>query len=407
MMLPTCAPKRSMSASPGPFPPALHLLEAKTWRIATEQMLMQAAQHTYAGETLAAVWPELVCASEAALRIPDAATFDATVKALRIRIERLYTGDCLMWEAHLKLQDAYLQEIKALHASVHAADVPAVWRPPSIVQRSVANLRETYEALHDAACVAGGLKVQAAGQMWCEESGDVAVVARQQRYLFNLSTNDRLVHLDGTVGGACSPDQFVALVAVQVHASLGDKVAMTQGQGPVTEHAKQRYLTAAVRYACQQNLTHILFVNAAEGDGQIPSFAETIAAYEPTPGLKLAYQGTIAWGDGQLVTPAGAASFAAEVAHAVRTAQGRTLLVINCNAGLDRSGITTILVQLMLSCAQGHLCRATPDERIRWGFDQIPILVKELKRARPHAISSFGRYIFIHQAFAAYVDSQK
>jgi protein tyrosine phosphatase len=80
------------------------------------------------------------------------------------------------------------------------------------------------------------------------------------------------------------------------------------------------------------------------------------------------------------------------------------MMVVNCNAGMDRSGTINVLVQLVLETRHNLAHGMSPEQARAKGFAAIPTIVHNIKMARPRAISSVPRYLFLYRAYAAYWD---
>lgn len=90
-------------------------------------------------------------------------------------------------------------------------------------------------------------------------------------------------------------------------------------------------------------------MSAAEAQAQRAApglFVDVAAPQEARASLvELDYRDLADWQDGSVVTPEGAAGFALEIVNLLADTAGEILLVVNCNAGLDRSGTINALVQ--------------------------------------------------------------
>lgn len=249
--------------------------------------------------------------------------------------------------------------------------------------------------LHDSAWQDASLQVGRSWDAWRAQASVEEVPARKQRYLINLATDHSLVP---SASEAQDP-HFAALVRVAPLAEVALKLAALQGQGPAHKADVETYVKAGVVEAEACGATQVLFVNVAAP--QVPDFADAVRQADPPAGLTLRYRDLLHWQDGTVVTPEGAARFAQELADDIEAAGGKTLLVVNCNAGLDRSGTVNALVQLVLAARQQRRAGRRDVEVTQVIMQRVPRAVAELKRARPNSISSFGRYVFVYRALAA------
>lgn len=399
--------KQALAGAQSQFPPVLMQPDAPTWTVPKADVLLR----TVFGDPQSGLTDDpmarLVRASEAAIRVPGDAAFHAAVSSVQRDIAHVAAHSGCAWQGILSLQSAFLQEHRGLHAPTHAADQPEDSQCSMPLPVSVEILRIRYLAMHDRACVDASLYMSTAANVWCQEANHATAPERTQRYLFNLLTDFSIVQRDGTVGRTCTPENFVSLGEIDPPLPDNGEVGFLQGQGPVTVEAKSRYFEAAFQYATRRQIQHIVFVNAAEGDAQIPSFASDLNEAAASMFLPVSYVGSIQWADGSLTTPLGAAMFAKRVVQRVQANPLPAMVVANCNAGLDRSGITNVLVRAIGFIDAAHAQQHPWSTVLAQTFDQVPTWVARLKRVRPHAISSWGRYLFIYQAINAYAVHQQ
>lgn len=339
-------------------------------------------------------WPSIVEAAEAAVTSPDAHTAAQNANAVLARLQAVETSGCPLWRRRAQEERAQLLDLLDMHSTLHAADGSAT---------ADAALEKRFWRLHNAACVEAS-KASAGGFAVWAEGKDLGEAERRQRYVVNLPFDAAAVDAQGTVGGKAQASSWTGLVLTPVLAPVAGRLGVLQGQGPRQDKLAQAYVQGAVRYAQAHHLGQVLFVNAA--GGQVQSFATTVSAEAaPAQGMDLQYMELTDWSDGALVTPQRAAQLAVGIADRLTLQQGPSLLVVNCNAGLDRSGTLNALVQLV-ALTQQRLHEGVPkDQAVQEATASIDTVVAQLKSARAHAISSPARYAFLHAAFLAYAQS--
>lgn len=206
-----------------------------------------------------------------------------------------------------------------------------------------------------------------------------------QRCAVNLGADACLLGLDGGLGvsgkGRVRPENFVNAVRT----SISPKLVTLQAQGPKTAEQVDNLVSAATGHAARTECDRIVFVNASTD--KVPSFKDAVlTASASTEGL-LTYR-ELDWIDGEVPKSAEGRARIVDFVHAlsqeVLSAQGRTMVVFNCHIGLDRSGVTNALTQLMVDHGQrSDILEAASD------------VLAKLKRARPHAISTVFRFQLI------------
>jgi hypothetical protein len=109
------------------------------------------------------------------------------------------------------------------------------------------------------------------------------------------------------------------------------------GQGPKSPAQATRYLEGLARFAQRRGLTRLLVVNVAAS--QVPDFRTAVADVGQALGLETHYVQSSAWDDGHFVPMQVALDLACSLADWVERSPQGALIAVNCNAGLDRSGI--------------------------------------------------------------------
>lgn len=390
---PTAAPA---AASPPPsFPPILVLDAAEAAALPAFGTAPQRASARGPGcAALAAAWPDRVVGVQQALRAVEKRRSVDEAHALERRLAA-DARDCPDWAGPATVQRMLLREHHGLYAPTHGADVAASTSLPTSVGRTLDQLWAEYVALGEQAWLTASLQVGRSWAAWCAQATVDDVPARKQRYVFNLTPDDSLA--SGPTAGL--DPHFTALARVAPLPELQARLGVLQGQGPAGARAVADYIAASVREAAAQRADRVFFVNAAAP--QVPSFAEGVGRAGRNQGPALHYRDLLDWRDGSLVTPEGAATFARQVADELEAAPGKSLLVVNCNAGLDRSGTINALVQGILAARQQRRAGSEALDVVREGMAHVPQLVGALKRARPASISSYARYVFVYRALAA------
>jgi hypothetical protein len=342
----------------------------------------------------------LVRLSEAAIRDPDHGQATAQYHEAMALLDQQLASACPSWAEALRLQKAMLAEIFQHYATLHLAArskhaAPAL---PSVPDARA--IEAAFIALNDDACMAAPLRTFGSYRMW--RLGQALPEAlRRQRYAINLGTDSLLVDASGALGAKPAPASYTGLVLTPVHPAVAPHLTALQGQGPLHPDVARDYVAGATRFAAHRGLQRLVFVNAA--GGQIPSFEPHVAQISEA-GVHSTYLQLDGWADGALVTPARAAEAAQEILALLGLRRGPSLLVVNCNAGLDRSGTLNALVQLIAYTQELMAQGQGADAAIEQAVGAIGPTVARLKSARAHAISSAARYAFIYAALAAYAD---
>lgn len=349
-------------------------------------------------------WPRIVADTEGSMRAPNEAAFRVALAKIESELADPMFEGCPARASEIAMQRATVGEFAHVYAIGHLADDGADAAGPfgGIAKDT---LTSNYVQMHDQACIDASPHMDVAWQAWSAQDANVSKDVRKQRYLSNLERDEYLVHADGSLGGATDLQNFVALVKTPVLEELSPAYSSMQGQGPMVAQEANNYVGAAMRYAAHHHIDKVAFVNTA--GGQVPSFEAQVAALSQSTGVHGIYLQYDGWRDGTLVTPRDAAVYAARVAEELDPARGgakgsSTLLVVNCNAGMDRSGTINALVQLVLQAQHNLAHGMDPRDARAQGFASIPAIVHNIKEARPRAISSIGRYLFIYQAYDAY-----
>lgn len=339
-------------------------------------------------------WSDIVAEVQHTMRIDSREQFVSSAKVLDGQLE-VEQARCPAWKGPLTVQRTLLREFDGLYAPTHAADTATEAPLPASVGRSLTGLQAEYARLHDSAWQDASLQVGRSWDAWRAQASVEVVPARKQRYLINLATDRSLVPFSSKP----QDPHFAALVRVAPLAEVAPKLGALQGQGPAHAADVEVYVKAGVAEAEACGATQVLFVNVAAP--QVPDFSDGIRQVAAPAGLTLRYRDLLHWQDGTAGTPEGTARFARELVDDIESTGGKTLLVVNCNAGLDRSGTTNALVQLVLAARQERRAGKRDGEVTHSAMQRVPRAVVELKRARPSSISSFGRYVFVHRALAA------
>ena len=347
-----------------------------------------------------ATWSSLVRLSEAAIREPDHAQATAKVQGVMALLDQELALACPFWAEALRLQKDMLTEIFEHYVMLHRADrknrvAPAL--PPTL---DGAAIEAAFIELNDQACLSAPLRTLGSYRVW-QAGQALAPKLRRQRYAINLASDSLAVDASGALGAKPSYARYTGLVLTPVHPALRPQLTALQGQGPQHPQVAQDYVAGAHAYAARHTIRRVVFVNAA--GGQIPSFGPQVAERRDGA-VSSTYLQLDGWADGTLVTPARAAQTAVDILKLLDLAHGPSLLVVNCNAGLDRSGTMNALVQLIAYTQQMMAEGQGAPQAMQEAFGAIGPTVARLKTARAHAISSAARYEFIHAALAAYAD---
>lgn len=345
--------------------------------------------------------PAMLIRSESAARLTERTLFEAEVSAVERWLDAQSVDVCPALSGSLAFVRAMCGDLRHFYAMLHDADQKA---PPTdaVGKPTWAAGLQTFVAMHDQAVARAPLDTLTCWDAWRREGDDVPESQRAQRYLINSGTDPFVLHQDGSVGTAQQADAYVPLVHTPALPELTDRFVALQGQGPRTADSAAQYTQNAMAFAVKQHARHVWFVNVA--GGQVPSFADAVATASRSTVVDANYIEFDGWRDGMLVTPATASAFAAQVADAMAATGKRGLLVVNCNAGLDRSGTTNVLVQLILWSRPQLAAGRSKAEVAARGHDAIDVIVQHLKQARAHSISSPGRYLFLHEAYQAFID---
>ena len=166
--------------------------------------------------------------------------------------------------------------------------------------------------------------------------------------------------------------------------SASDKLVTLQAQGPKTPQQVEKLVLAATRHALQTGCKRVIFVNASTD--KVPSFGHAVDAASSTM-MPLSYR-ELHWIDGEVPqTVEGRAvivNFVHALSHDILKSEGKTMVVFNCHIGLDRSGVTNALTQLIVD--HRHMSDTlAAAERV----------LMNIKRARPHGISTVFRFHLI------------
>jgi hypothetical protein len=203
--------------------------------------------------------------------------------------------------------------------------------------------------------------------------------------LVNVGADACLVGTDGHLGKiATAAAQVRSQTFVNlVHTSRSPRLETMLAQGPKTAEQVERLMQASMRYAQRSGCTRVCFVNAATD--QVASFSAAVHAAQ-TDSIVANYLQVDHWPDGTILSPENRrplVDLVSDIATSILKAPAghKTLLVVNCHMGLDRSGIVNGLVQL----AVDHRNPADP----RAATKQV---LQNLKEARPRAISASRRY---------------
>ena len=202
----------------------------------------------------------------------------------------------------------------------------------------------------------------------------------EQRYFVNFGTDDHLVNRKGVVGPTRAAD-FVNLVET----GDGPKLATLQGQGPKTGQ-RTSYAFAAANYAKRHQCARVYFLNCAIDRGQVPSFEQAVQKVAQRAGVTMSYDQVERWEDSSLPSDATPIINAVDrVVDWVHSQTSRALVVYNCHAGMDRSGIVNALVQLRV-----HAASQDPD---KFEFN----VIKNIRDGRPFAFASIRRVDYVMQ----------
>lgn len=345
--------------------------------------------------------PAMLIRSESATRLMDRALFEAEIGAVERWLDAQPSGDCPALSGSLAYVRAMCGDLRRFFDMMHDADQPASADQTYGNQSAAARL-QAFVAMHDQAVARAPLDTLACWDAWRREGDEVPEVQRVQRFLINAATDPFVVHEDGSVGTAQQANAYPPLVQTPALPELSERFVVLQGQGPRTADSAAHYAQTAMAFAVKQRVRHVWFVNVA--GGQVPSFADAVAQASRSTVVDANYIEYDGWRDGTLVTPATAAAFAVQLADAMAATEKRGLLVVNCNAGLDRSGTVNALVQLVLWSRQQLAAGQSKANVKAGGHDAIDVIVAHLKQARAHSISSPGRFLFLHQAFEAFID---
>ena len=359
-----------------------------------------AADQPAACLAISSSWPGIIAKTEAAFRTHQKADYEAGKRRLDAWFDAQAAEGCPPWPMALAVQRAMLDEFAGLFDITRSADI----HPSQVAGRDVAQIGDEYLKLNDEACVRASTRMETAWRVYLAEDKTTRPSKRRQRYVTNLQTDASVVQLDGRLGAPLrATEHFVALAHTEVLSGLSGQLDSLQGQGPYGAKAARDYVAAARHYAGQHAVERTVFVNAA--GGQVPSFAKQVTSSATNAAGGATYVQYDGWKDGCLVTPKQAADFTEKLVRQSFDPHKKTLLVVNCNAGLDRSGTINALAQLMVTTRTDLTAGMTVDQAVERGFAAIPKVVWQLKQARPHSISSVGRYIFIYESYASYAEA--
>jgi hypothetical protein len=339
-----------------------------------------ATSGSIACEAIHSQWPGIIAEAEALYREQTWEAAKARQQRLEAQLKALASQECPAWATPVAVQRALLRESSEIFAITHAADATK----SALDATTLAELTKAYYTLNDETCLWASTRLETAWAVYRSQDEATPRSERRQRYLTNLQTLEA----------------FVALARTRVLAGLEGQLDCLQGQGPYGAEAAEKYVTAAIRYARKHAVDRVVFVNAA--GGQVPSFAKQVEKGAEKAQTIATYTQYDGWKDGTLVQPPQAVAFTEKLIHRAFDPHKKTLLVINCNAGMDRSGTLNALTQLILATQRDLANGTSIADAVKQGFAAIPTAVRQIKQARPHAISSLARYTFIYGSYACY-----
>ncbi len=202
----------------------------------------------------------------------------------------------------------------------------------------------------------------------------------EQRYFVNFGTDDHLVNQKGAVGPT-SAAHFVNMVET----GDGPQLATLQGQGP-KKGQLTKYAFAAANYAKQHRCARVYFLNCAIDRGQVPNFGRAVQKVAKRADVPMYYDQVNDWEDSSLPTDASPIIDAVDRTVAwVHSETSRALVVYNCHAGMDRSGIVNALTQLRV--------HASSQDPSKFEFN----VIKNIRDGRPFAFASIRRVDYVMQ----------